>query len=86
MKLLKKDEMLKKDQVCMPQLSRVIYLELLSLASPCSSRTRRSCRIRLALGGSALLLLSRHISSVLDNGVSSGRGLDDDAYKVRHLL
>jgi len=86
MKLLKKDEMLKKDQVRMPQLSKVIHLRRLSLASPCSSRTRRPCRIGLSLGGSALLLLSRHISSVLDNGVSSGRGLDDDAYKVRHFL
>lgn len=85
MKLLKKDEMLKKDQV-RNQLSRVIHLEFRSLASPRSSRTGRPCRIRLSLGGSAVLFLSRHISSILNNGVSSRRRLDDDAHKIRHFL
>lgn len=86
MKTLRKDEMLKKDQVCR---SASWLLVPTLIVVPACTRTRRarcSCRVQLAMGRAAFLLVPRFCVPLSDHGVPAWRRSHDDADKVRHVL
>lgn len=85
MKSLHKAEMLKRDQVCAPDiaLSRV---ECCDSGRPCSRGTQRLGREHVSLGRATLLRVPGSILSVSGHGISSGRRSYDHAYEVRCLL
>ena len=86
MKLLKKDEMLKKDQVPYIAVLLDAYPFITFSARSRTRRTGRFSRVRLALGGPTVLLFSRSFSPLPNNGIPSWRRLDDNAHQVRHVF
>ena len=85
MKTLKKEEMLKKDQVRFLALERSKRTKDRT-AGTRSRRARRPRRVELAMGGSALLLLPGSCLPIPHHGVLARRRLDDHAHQVRYVL
>jgi hypothetical protein len=84
MKTLKKEEMLKKEQVMAFSHSDKFTPPSLTLfgrvACARTCRARRSGGIQFTLGGATLLLVPRSSIPVLDHGISSRGRPDDDAH------
>lgn len=86
MKTLRKDEMLKKDQVCRNAWRLLVPTLIVVPACTRTRRARRARRIQLAMGRPTLLLLPGLCLPLSDHGVPAWGRSHDDADQVRHLL
>ena len=87
MKTLKKEEMLKKDQVRI-NLATYVHCDDLNFfpARARPRRARRAGRIQLTMGRPALLLFPGSRVPLPHHGVLARWRLDDDAHQVRYVL
>ena len=87
MKTLRKDEMLKKDQVCV-NLFAGYTIAFISPPPACARTrgTRRPRRVQLPMGRAALLFVPGPLLSVPHHGVPPRWRSHDDAHQVRHVL
>lgn len=88
MKTLKKDEMLKKDQVRVPSIFNEVYfiLTFAFQAGSCTRRARCFGRIKFSMGRTTLLFISGSFIPIPYYGISPRGRLDDHADQIRYFL